>query len=282
MDFWKRAQELKDEITQNRRRIHQNAEVGLNLPNTKAFVMEKLREYGLNPTECGHGVTATLGKPGKTLLLRADMDALPMPEESGEPFACPTGETAHACGHDMHTAMLLTAAKMLKENEDALYGTVKLMFQPAEETFEGARDMLENGLLENPPVDAALAYHVAAGKSPVGFVMYNDSGVMMASVDGFEITVHGRGSHGANPNLAIDPINVGVHYSSRLAGAHRARKRPDKDVRFDNRAVYGRNRREHHPGHGRAARHHPHERQKGPRTACTPHARDGGAHGCRV
>ena len=108
-------------------------------------------------------------------------------------------------------AMLLTAAKMLKENEDALCGTVKLMFQPAEETFEGARDMLENELLENPPVDAALAYHVAAGKSPVGFVMYNDSGVMMASVDGFEITVHGRGSHGANPNLAIDPINVGVH-----------------------------------------------------------------------
>ena len=211
MDFWKRAQELKDEIIQNRRRIHQNAEVGLNLPNTKAFVTEKLREYGLKPTECGHGVTATLGKPGKTLLLRADMDALPMPEESGEPFACPTGETAHACGHDMHTAMLLTAAKMLKENEDALCGTVKLMFQPAEETFEGARDMLENGLLENPPVDTALAYHVAAGKSPVGFVMYNDSGVMMASVDGFEITIHGRGSHGANPNLAIDPINVGVH-----------------------------------------------------------------------
>lgn len=79
MDFWKRAQELNDEITQSRRRIHQNAEVGLNLPNTKAFVMEKLREYGLKPTECGHGVTATLGKPGKTLLLRADMDALNIP-----------------------------------------------------------------------------------------------------------------------------------------------------------------------------------------------------------
>ena len=89
MDFWKRAQELKDEIIQNRRRIHQNAEVGLNLPNTKAFVTEKLREYGLKPTECGHGVTATLGKPGKTLLLRADMDALPMPEESGEPVCLP-------------------------------------------------------------------------------------------------------------------------------------------------------------------------------------------------
>ena len=84
MDFWKRAQELKDEITQNRRRIHQNAEVGLNLPNTKAFVMEKLCEYGLKPTECGHGVTATLGKPGKTLLLRADMDAhRPLPGRGG-------------------------------------------------------------------------------------------------------------------------------------------------------------------------------------------------------
>ena len=85
MDFWKRAQELKDEITQNRRRIHQNAEVGLNLPNTKAFVMEKLREYGLKPTECGHGVTATLGKPGKTLLLRADMDALKVKEKTDLP-----------------------------------------------------------------------------------------------------------------------------------------------------------------------------------------------------
>lgn len=205
-----------------------------------------------------------------------------MPEESGEPFACPTGETAHACGHDMHTAMLLTAAKMLKENEDALCGTVKLMFQPAEETFEGARDMLENGLLENPPVDAALAYHVAAGKSPVGFVMYNDSGVMMASVDGFEITVHGRGSHGANPNLAIDPINVGVHIHLALQELIARESDPTKTCVLTIGQFMAGTAANIIPGHGRAARHHPHERQKGPRTACTPHARDGGAHGCRV
>ena len=97
MDFWKRAQELKDEIIQNRRRIHQNAEVGLNLPNTKAFVTEKLREYGLKPTECGHGVTATLGKPGKTLLLRADMDALRVTEQTGLDLAdcLPAGQKAY-------------------------------------------------------------------------------------------------------------------------------------------------------------------------------------------
>lgn len=157
MNYYERALELKDETIANRRHIHKNAETGLDLPKTKAYVMEKLTEYGLEPKDCGYGVTATLGKGGKVLLLRADMDALPMPEESGEEFACPTGKEAHTCGHDFHAAMLLTAAKMLKEKEDTLEGTIKFMFQPAEETFEGSKNMIENGILENPPVDAALA-----------------------------------------------------------------------------------------------------------------------------
>lgn len=211
MNYYERALELKDETIANRRHIHKNAETGLDLPKTKAYVMEKLTEYGLEPKDCGYGVTATLGKGGKVLLLRADMDALTMPEESGEEFACPTGKEAHTCGHDFHAAMLLTAAKMLKEKEDTLEGTIKFMFQPAEETFEGSKNMIENGILENPPVDAALAYHVSPGKMPIGLFMYNDKDTMMYSVDGFKITIHGKGSHGAYPHVGVDPINIGVH-----------------------------------------------------------------------
>jgi amidohydrolase len=107
--------------------------------------------------------------------------------------------------------MLLAAARMLKENEDALQGTVKLMFQPAEETFEGSQDMIQAGILENPKVDAALAYHVCPGQMPVGLVMYNGQGTMMFSVDGFRIKVQGKGAHGAYPHKGIDPINIGVH-----------------------------------------------------------------------
>ena len=178
MNYYERALELRAETVAHRRWLHTNAEVGLQMPKAQAYVMEQLAECGLEPQKCGHGVTAQLRKGGgKILLLRADMDALPMKEESGEAFACPTGTEAHTCGHDFHAAMLLTAAKMLKEHEDELEGTVRFMFQPAEETFEGARDMMANGILEG--VDAALAYHVSSGRMPTGIFMYNDTGTMM-------------------------------------------------------------------------------------------------------
>ena len=211
MDYYKRALELNDETVKNRRYFHTNAETGLHMPKACAYVMKKLQEYGLTPSRCGEGVTATVGNGGKVLLLRADMDALPMPEESGLPFACPTGNEAHACGHDFHAAMLLTAAKMLKENESELKGTVKFMFQPAEETFEGSKNMIEHGILENPKVDAALAYHVSPGQMPVGIYMYNSTGTMMYSVDGFHIEIKGKGAHGAYPQNSIDPINIAAH-----------------------------------------------------------------------
>ena len=211
MNYYERALELKDETIAHRRYFHTNAELGLNMPKAQAYVLAELKKLGIDAKPCGHGVSATLGKPGKCLLLRADMDALPMPEESGLPFACPTGTEAHCCGHDFHVAMLLTAAKMLKENEAELEGTVKFMFQPGEESFEGAKDMLEAGILENPKPDAALAYHVSTGKMPVGLYMYNATGTMMFSVDGFKITVHGKGAHGAYPHASIDPINVAAH-----------------------------------------------------------------------
>ena len=211
MNLYDRSLELNEETVVHRRYFHTNAEPGLNTPKACAYLLQKLKEYGLSPTPCGHGVTATVGSGSPCLLLRADMDALPMPEESGEPFACPTGTEAHACGHDFHAAMLLTAAKLLKERESDLKGTVKFMFQPAEETFEGAVDMLKGGILENPRVDAAMALHVTSGQMPLGLYMYNAGSAMMASVDGFRITLRGKGSHGAYPQNSIDPINIAVH-----------------------------------------------------------------------
>ena len=216
MNYYERALALKEETIAHRRFFHVNAEVGLNMPKGQAYVLEELKKLGIDAKPCGHGVTATVGKGGKCLLLRADMDALPMAEESGLDFACPTGTEAHTCGHDFHVAMLLTAAKMLKENEENLEGTVKFMFQPAEETFEGAKNMLENGILENPAPDAALAYHVTSGKMPVGIYMYNNASTMMFSVDGFKITVKGKGAHGAYPHASIDPINIAVHIYTAL------------------------------------------------------------------
>ncbi|MBQ2425873.1 MAG: amidohydrolase, partial [Lachnospiraceae bacterium] len=191
------------------------AEAGLHLPMTKEYVMKKLIEYGIEPRVCGEGVTALIGHASKeqgckVLLLRADMDALPMKEDSGLEYAETEGKAAHTCGHDCHAAMLLTAAKMLKEREDELAGTVKLMFQPAEETLKGSKHMIEHGILENPKVDAALAYHVGAGKMPLGIFMYNDSGTMMYSSNMFRIHIKGKGSHGAYPSEAIDPINIGA------------------------------------------------------------------------
>ncbi len=209
MNYYQRACELNEQTIANRRYIHENAEVGLETPKTRAYVTEKLKEYGLEPRDCGHGVTATLGQGGKTLLLRADMDALPMAEESGLEFACKSGKAAHACGHDMHAAMLLTAARMLKENESALKGTIRFMFQPAEENFLGSKDMIAHGILDG--VDAALGCHVGPGKMPVGIYMYNSKSAMMNSADGFRITITGRSSHGAYPHNGIDPINIGVH-----------------------------------------------------------------------
>ncbi|MBE5956617.1 MAG: amidohydrolase [Lachnospiraceae bacterium] len=211
MNYYQRALEIKEEIIKHRRYIHENAETGLNLPKTTAYILDILTEYGIEAKRLGHGILATIGQGEKSLLLRADMDALPMKEDSGEPFACPTGTEGHCCGHDMHAAILLGTAKMLKEQEDALKGTVYLMFQPAEETFEGARDMIAAGLLEETKPDASLALHVMPGHQTPGTFMYNNTGIMMSSVDGFRIHIQGKGGHGAFPQNAINPITIGAH-----------------------------------------------------------------------
>ena len=210
-NFMEKSQKLRNDIVETRRFIHENAEHGNDLPVTTQFVVEKLKEMGLEPEEiCKSGVVATIkgGKPGKTILLRADMDALPMMETSGLPFSTKTS-SAHACGHDMHTSMLLGAARMLLERQDEIQGNVKLMFQPAEEIFVGAQAMLDNGLMTKPNVDAAFDLHVIT-ELPVGCVAYRE-GYVSSSCDGFKITIIGKGCHGAQPQNGIDPINVGVH-----------------------------------------------------------------------
>ena len=139
------------------------------------------------------------------------MDALPIEEESGLEFASQNG-CMHACGHDMHTTMMLGAAKLLKKHEDEIDGTIKLMFQPAEEIFEGSTNMIENGVLENPKVDAALMIHVMAN-SPfkTGSVIISAPGVSAPAADYFEIKVQGSGCHGSMPNTGVDPISVSAH-----------------------------------------------------------------------
>ena len=211
MDYLKRSEELFEETVENRRHLHQMPELGLELPETTAFIMEKLTEMGYDPKPCGGGVVACVGKTGgKTVLLRGDVDALPMKEESGLPFASQR-ENAHTCGHDIHGAMLLTAAKMLKENEAALDGMVKLMFQSGEETLTGARSMIADGLLQDPRPDVALGYHVVAGSMPMGLFVYNREGTLMNSSDNFIIDIQGKGGHGAYPDACIDPINIAAH-----------------------------------------------------------------------
>lgn len=202
---------LQDEITAVRREIHRFPERGQRLPKTKAFVMEKLREYGYEPKEiCESGIVAEIsGKPsGRTLLLRADMDALPVEEKAECDFRS-ENDCMHACGHDMHTAMLLGAAKLLRQNQDLLQGTVKLVFQPDEEGFTGAKAMLAAGVLENPKVDAGIALHVNSG-TPSGMVLCG-KGTCMAGCTLFRITVKGKGCHGAMPETGVDPINIAAH-----------------------------------------------------------------------
>ncbi|WP_092926417.1 M20 metallopeptidase family protein [Romboutsia hominis] len=210
-NFIKQADLIKDEIVNYRRIIHSNPEVGAKLPKTKAFVINTLKSFGYNPKEiCESGIIATIqgNKPGKTFLLRADMDALPMDEATECDFKSTNG-CMHSCGHDMHTAMLLGAAKLLKQNQNQIEGTVKLVFQPDEEGFTGAKNMLKAGVLENPKVDAAMAMHVHSG-TPSNVVLYG-LGTSIAGCIRFRIVVKGTGCHGALPETGVDPINIASH-----------------------------------------------------------------------
>jgi len=204
------AEAILPDVIEIRRRIHRRPEIGLQLPETQATVAEALREVGLEPRlgRATSSVTAVIegARPGPTILLRADMDALPLQEDTGLDFASETVGAMHACGHDTHVAMLLGAARLLVERREQLTGSVLLMFQPGEEGYHGARVMLDEGLLDGADVARAVALHIG-NRYAAGTIALRP-GPLLASGDRIVATVRGRGGHASAPHLALDPITV--------------------------------------------------------------------------
>lgn len=205
--------EWEPELVATRRDFHMHPEMGLEEVRTSGVVVERLRALGFDEIQTGiavTGVKAVLrgGKPGKTILLRADMDALPIEEENDVPYRSQTAGTMHACGHDAHTAMLLATARVLMRHREELPGTVVFCFQPAEEGRGGARKMIADGVLENPHVDAALGLHVMQDM-PLGTINVMP-GPMMAGGDVFRVKIQGKGGHAAMPHDTVDALVVAV------------------------------------------------------------------------
>lgn len=233
-EMLRKARAIQDCITADRRYLHRIPEVGVYTPDTAAYIKRRLEEIGIVPTDCGvhtpqerelltfsgypdmptsTGVSAIIGSGGPCILLRADMDGLPMRETAGLEFSA-TGDTAHACGHDAHAAMLLGAAKLLKDIEADLPGTVKLMFQPGEEMGYGSRTMVDDGLLENPKVDCAMALHVNP-QMEIGKLTYSP-GVSSGAMATFIIRIQGKGGHSSEPQKTVDPLNIANQLCSAL------------------------------------------------------------------
>lgn len=207
------------EVVGLRRRIHRRPELGLQLPQTQAAVLDALADLPLSVRK-GTALTSVVADlegsrgGGPTILLRGDMDALPMPEDTDLDYASEVDGAMHACGHDAHTAMLAGAARVLAARRDEFGGTVRFMFQPGEEGFHGARFMIEEGVLEHPHVDAVFALHVTPN-APTG-VIATRGGPIMAAPDVLEIRVRGKGGHASSPYLANDPMPVAAEIVTAL------------------------------------------------------------------
>lgn len=213
------ADEILPGVVADRRYFHEHPELGYQEFETSRIVAERLRGLGFDAVQTGIATTGVVGilngsKPGKVVALRADMDALPILEENDVEYRSKTDGVMHACGHDAHTAILLGAARVLASKRDEFAGTIKFIFQPAEEGGGGARNMVNEGVLENPTVDAAFGLHVSQF-TPAGWIQARD-GAQLAGADGFKITVTGKGGHGAQPHLTIDPIVTGAQIVSAL------------------------------------------------------------------
>ncbi len=206
-EFLDAAKRIQPRLVDLRRRIHTEPELGLDLPKTRAKVLAELEDLDLEIQlhQKSSGIIAVLhgARPGGRVLLRGDMDALPMPEDTDLPFRSKFPDRMHACGHDAHTSMLAGAARILAECRDRLCGDVVFMFQPGEEGYGGAKVMLEEGM---PEIDAAFAMHISP-LIPVGMIGTRP-GTIMASNDDFEIEIRGRGGHASMPHDCIDPIPI--------------------------------------------------------------------------
>ncbi len=204
------AKAIEPHIVNWRRTVHRYPEIGMDTPRTSAFIQGTLRSMGIEvSTAAGYGVVGTLKGSGKgTIALRADIDALSITEETGLPYASEVPGVMHACGHDAHVAIVLGAAKILSHFKGHLKGNVKFIFQPGEESSGGAQPMINDGVLENPRVDAIIGGHVGmlwpVESGQFGF----KPGPLMAAVDSFVATIRGKGGHGAKPNQCIDPVVI--------------------------------------------------------------------------
>lgn len=217
IDFKNIVQQQKQATIDMRRELHRIPETAFCEQKTSAFVSECLTRLGLK-VETGIAKTGVvglleLGKGGKTLMIRADMDALPVQEKTGLPFASIHEGVMHACGHDAHMAMALGAASILSGIRGELKGNIKFVFQPAEEGPGGAKPMIEAGVLENPKVDFVTGCHLHDGAEGTVGVR---PGCVLAANDRFELKIIGKGGHGAMPHLCVDPIDVGVQVINSL------------------------------------------------------------------
>lgn len=216
-DFLKAAKRMKVQLITWRRFLHENAEVGFDTKRTADYIQDELNKMGYTAVKRGKfGVLASVGEGARCFLLRADMDALPIKERAREPFACKKGNM-HACGHDLHTAMLLGAARLLKAGEKELKGRVKLLFQAAEESLEGAKNAVQNGVLESPRVDAAMMIHVLTGvELPVGTAIVSSAGISAPAADYFTVELLGKGCHGSAPWKGVDATLVAAYLTVAL------------------------------------------------------------------
>lgn len=211
-EFITAAHDAMPDIIELRRTLHRRPEVGNDLPQTRETVVAALEglplEIHLHTTTSGIAAVLNGAGDGPTVILRGDMDGLPLTEDTGLEFASETGDTMHACGHDLHTSMLVGAARQLSSMQDRINGQVVFMFQPGEEGYAGARYMLDEGLLDitDPAPSSAFAIHVSTSY-PSGEVHIRP-GPQMASADEVEIVVNGRGGHASSPHLALDPISI--------------------------------------------------------------------------
>lgn len=226
----KQAKSLQTELIAYRRYLHQNAEIGFDLPKTSAFVEKVLRDMGYAVAPCGkNALTVSVGR-GACLLLRADMDGLPIREKMSLPYACTNG-CMHACGHDMHTVMLLGAARLLKEQEEHLHGKILFLFQPAEEILQGARKVVDSGFLRQNKVQKALSLHVMVGTELDSGTLVMQTGIGAPSADYFTIEVQGKGCHGSSPWQGRDSITAAARI---LLGLQEINAR---ELSFNERAV---------------------------------------------
>ena len=204
------------EAIEMRRHLHSHPELSGQEFQTRDYICEKLTEWSIPYRLCTRntGVIADIGQGMPCIALRVDTDALPIAEQTGLPFSSEVPGVMHACGHDVHTAVLLGAANVLKGREETLNGTVRLLFQPAEETTGGADDMIREGCLENPEVSAVLGFHVDPAKAPGCAAFFQ--GTMNAAATDFTLTVQGKGCHGAHPEQGVDAIVVAAQLITAL------------------------------------------------------------------